>query len=86
MRTYQNNYSPKNSLLGAFVVMVTTKSGTREFQGTLFEYLRNGALDPRNSSVPMYPHCAFNNVNLSQPHNDLGSSSTVQITSTAQTV
>lgn len=64
MRTYQNNYSPKNSLLGASVMIITTKSGTREFHGTLFEYLRNGALDARNSSVPMYPHSAFNNVNF----------------------
>jgi len=55
VRTYQNNYSPKDSLLGASVVMVTTKSGTREFHGTLFEYLRNDALDARNFFSPDVP-------------------------------
>jgi len=55
VRAYQNNYSPKNSLLGASVVMVTTKSGTREFHGTAFEYLRNDALDARNFFSPSVP-------------------------------
>src|SRR5207237_3918947 len=55
VRAYQNNYSPKNSLLGASVVMVTTKSGTHEFHGTAFEYLRNDALDARNFFSPSVP-------------------------------
>jgi hypothetical protein len=55
VRTYQNNFSPKDSLMGASVVMVTTKSGTREFHGTLFEYLRNDALDARNFFSPSVP-------------------------------
>ena len=33
---------------GAGVVSVSTKSGTNEFHGTLFEYLRNDKLDARN--------------------------------------
>jgi hypothetical protein len=33
---------------GAGVVIVSTKSGTNEFHGTLFEYLRNDKLDARN--------------------------------------
>jgi len=33
---------------GAGVVIVSTKSGTNEFHGTIFEYLRNDKLDARN--------------------------------------
>jgi Carboxypeptidase regulatory-like domain len=55
VRTYQNNFSPKDSLFGASVVMVTTKSGSRQFHGTLFEYFRNDALDARNYFSPIVP-------------------------------
>jgi hypothetical protein len=55
VRTYQNNFSPKESLFGASVVMVTTKSGSRQFHGTLFEYFRNDALDARNYFSPTVP-------------------------------
>ena len=55
VRTYQNNFSPKDSLMGASVVMVTTKSGSRQFHGTLFEYFRNDALDARNYFSPTVP-------------------------------
>jgi hypothetical protein len=55
VRTYQNNFSPKDSLFGASVVMVTTKSGSRQFHGTLFEYIRNDALDARNYFSPTVP-------------------------------
>jgi hypothetical protein len=55
VRTYQNNFSPKDSLFGASVVMVTTKSGSRLFHGTLFEYFRNDALDARNYFSPTVP-------------------------------
>jgi hypothetical protein len=48
VRVYQNNFSPKDSLLGASVVMITSKSGTRQFHGVVFEYFRNDALDARN--------------------------------------
>jgi len=55
VRTYQNNFSPKDSLFGASVVMVTTKSGSRQFHGTLFEYLRNDGFDARNYFSPTVP-------------------------------
>ena len=55
VRTYQNNFSPKDSLFGASVVMVTTKSGSKQFHGTLFEYLRNDAFDARNYFSPTVP-------------------------------
>ena len=55
VRVYQNNFSPKDSLLGASVVMITSKSGTRQFHGVVFEYLRNDALDARNYFSPTVP-------------------------------
>lgn len=55
VRTYQNNFSPKDNLLGASVVMVTSKSGTRDFHGVLFDYFRNDALDARNYFSPTVP-------------------------------
>jgi hypothetical protein len=55
VRAYQSNYSPKDSLLGSSVVMVTTRSGTREFHGSAFEYLRNDAFDARNVFSPTVP-------------------------------
>lgn len=51
-RTLQNNYSPKYSLLGSSIVLVQTRSGTREFHGTLWEYLRNDDFDARNFFSP----------------------------------
>ena len=52
VRTLQNNISPKYTLLGASLVQVATRSGTREFHGALWEYFRNDALDARNFFSP----------------------------------
>lgn len=52
VRTLQNNVSPKYTLLGASIVLVATRSGTRDFHGTLWEYFRNDALDARNFFSP----------------------------------
>lgn len=48
VRILQNNYSVKYNLFGSNVVLLHTKSGTKEFHGSAFEYLRNDALDARN--------------------------------------
>jgi hypothetical protein len=56
VRVIQNNYSPKYSIMGASVVMLQTRSGTRDYHGNLFEYFRNTVLDSRNffaSTVPV---------------------------------
>ena len=55
VRTLQSNYSSKYSFLGTSVIMVQTKSGTSTFHGTAFEYLRNDALNARNSFSPTVP-------------------------------
>ena len=55
VRVLQNNYSVQYSLMGANVVLLQTKSGTGDFHGSAYEYLRNDALDARNffsASVP----------------------------------
>lgn len=52
VRTLQNNVSPKYTLLGASIVLVATRSGTRDFHGTLWEYFRNTDLDARNFFSP----------------------------------
>jgi hypothetical protein len=52
VRTLQNNVSPKYTLLGASIVLVATRSGTRQFHGALWEYFRNDALDARNFFSP----------------------------------
>lgn len=48
VRVLQNNYSVRDSLMGAGVVIVATKSGTATFHGSAFEYLRNTSLDANN--------------------------------------
>ncbi|MBI1791445.1 MAG: carboxypeptidase regulatory-like domain-containing protein [Acidobacteria bacterium] len=55
VRTLQNNYSPKYSIMGASVVMLQTKSGSRAFHGVAFEYVRNNAFDARNFFSPTVP-------------------------------
>ena len=51
--SYQtNNYGAKFAGRGGGVVNVVTKSGTNEFHGSLFEYLRNSKLNARNFFAP----------------------------------
>ena len=52
VRTLQNNFSPKYTLEGASIVLVQTRSGTKDFHGTLWEYFRNTDLDARNFFSP----------------------------------
>ena len=40
-----NNFSPEYSRAGASVVNAISRSGTNEFHGSVFEYLRNSAMD-----------------------------------------
>jgi hypothetical protein len=52
VRTLQNNISPKYTLLGASVVLVQTRSGSKDFHGALWEYFRNTDLNARNFFSP----------------------------------
>lgn len=55
VRVFQNNYSVLYNLKGSSTVVVETKSGTKQFHGRAFEYLRNDALDARNFFGPTVP-------------------------------
>ncbi|MGH9325822.1 MAG: carboxypeptidase regulatory-like domain-containing protein [Terriglobia bacterium] len=55
VRVLQNNYGVQYNLIGANVILLETKSGTSTFHGSLFEYLRNNALDARNFFAPTVP-------------------------------
>ncbi len=47
-RVLTYNYSAQYGSRGGTTVVVSSKSGTNNFHGTLFEYLRNDLLDARN--------------------------------------
>ncbi len=48
VRVLQNNFSVQYGLLQSSVILLATKSGTDQFHGTAFEYLRNTDLNARN--------------------------------------
>lgn len=52
VRILQNNYSAQYNMMGANVVIVQTKSGTRQFHGSAYDFLRNDALNARNYFSP----------------------------------
>lgn len=47
-RVVSNNYAAEYGHSTGGVVLLTTRSGTNRYHGSLFEYLRNNALDARN--------------------------------------
>ncbi len=53
IKVLQNNYSAKYTLRGTGTIMVQTKSGTDNFHGGAWEFLRNTFLDTRNYFVPV---------------------------------
>ena len=54
-RILTNNYTAEYGRSGGSVVTVVTKSGTNAVNGTVYEFLRNDALDARNFFVPEVP-------------------------------
>jgi len=61
------NYSAEYGERAGPTVLVTTKSGTNQFHGSLFEYFRNSDLDARNYFAP-----SRNKFNLNQFGGSLG--------------
>jgi hypothetical protein len=51
-RIISNNYAAEYGHSTGWIVALTTRSGTNDFHGTVFEYLRNDALDAKNYFVP----------------------------------
>lgn len=48
----KDSYSAKYGMAGGAQIMVATKSGTEQFHGSAYDYLRNNALDSRNFFEP----------------------------------
>ncbi len=53
IKVLSNNYSAQYGGSAGGVVVVTTKSGTNQFHGSLFEYFRNNALDAPGFFAPI---------------------------------
>jgi hypothetical protein len=58
LKVLKNNWSARDSVMGASVVLVQTKSGTDQYHGTLWEFIRNTAFDavPYLGSSPSVLH------------------------------
>lgn len=59
-RVITNNYAAEHGHSTGGVVILTTKAGTNEFHGSVFEYLRNDALDARNFFAAAKPRLRLN--------------------------
>jgi hypothetical protein len=62
VRVLQNDFSAQYSLMGSSVILEQTKSGTSNFHGTLWEYVRNNDLNAKNyfaTSIPPYHQNIF---------------------------
>ncbi|MGH9838230.1 MAG: carboxypeptidase regulatory-like domain-containing protein [Blastocatellia bacterium] len=53
VKVLTNNYAAEYGGSAGGVIIATTKSGTNEFHGSLFEYFRNDALDAANFFAPI---------------------------------
>ncbi|MBZ5563285.1 MAG: carboxypeptidase-like regulatory domain-containing protein [Acidobacteriia bacterium] len=51
----KDNYNAKYGTAGGAAIMLATKSGTREFHGSAYDFLRNNSLDSRNFFSPTTP-------------------------------
>jgi len=61
-KVLQNNYSSEYGQGGGTVIQMVSKTGTNQFHGSAFEFLRNSALDARNffsSTVPPFQRNEF---------------------------
>lgn len=54
-RILKDNYSAKYGVAGGAEIEVATKSGTREFHGSAYDFIRNNAFDARNFFQPSVP-------------------------------
>jgi hypothetical protein len=61
-----HNYGAEFGRGGGAVVQVTTKSGTNQFHGTLFEFLRNDSSMQTISSTPAVPNLLTARINTAE--------------------
>jgi len=69
VRVLQNNFSAQYSLMGSSVILIQTKSGTANWHGTAWEFLRNDDLNSKNyyaTSITPYKQNIFG-YNVSGP-------------------
>lgn len=59
-RVITNNYAAEHGHSTGGVVTLTTKAGTNQYHGSVFEYLRNDALDARNFFAATKPRLRLN--------------------------
>jgi hypothetical protein len=59
-RVVSNNYAAEYGHSTGGVVLLTTRSGTNQYHGSVFEYLRNNALDARNFFAGSTPPLRLN--------------------------
>jgi hypothetical protein len=62
VRVLQNNFSAQYSLLGSSVIVAQTKSGTANWHGAAWEFLRNNDLNSKNyfsTTIPPYHQNIF---------------------------
>ncbi len=59
-RVLSNNYSAEYGHSAGGVITLTTRSGTNQLHGSVFEYLRNSALDARNFFASARPALQMN--------------------------
>ena len=55
------NYSAEYGTAGASNILVITRSGTKEFHGAAYEFLRNDTMDARNFFAATKPTLRYNN-------------------------
>jgi len=62
VRVLQNNFSAQYSLMGSSVILAQTKSGTANWHGTAWEFVRNNDLNSKpyfSTSIPSYKQNIF---------------------------
>ncbi len=64
-KVHTSNYSAEFGGVGGAQVNISTKSGTNDFHGVVYEYLRNDVLDARNFFDPTKPHFRQNQFGVS---------------------
>ena len=61
LRVQSANYSAEYGTAGGTNIIVATRSGTKEFHGAAYEFLRNNAMDARNFFATTIPQLVYNN-------------------------
>src|SRR5207248_717288 len=61
LRVQASNYSAEYGTGGGTNIIVATRTGTRDFHGAAYEFLRNDTMDARNFFATTKPALRYNN-------------------------